>query len=76
MGKQSRRSLKFSASACFFLLAFDVPPSSEHLEGQAISNQSAGDAKLPAYDVVSVKVNKTGSGNWSINSGDGRYSAS
>lgn len=73
MDKQSRRSLKFSASACFFLLASIFPVAS--VPGQAIADQSAG-AKIPAYDVVSVKVNKSGSGNWDIDSNLGRYSAS
>jgi len=36
----------------------------------------AADAKLPAYDVVSIKPNKTGSGRTSIDTGDGNFTAS
>lgn len=32
-------------------------------------------AQPPAYDIVSIKPNKTGSGSWGIHSGDGRFSA-
>lgn len=82
MGKQPRRSLKFSANACFFLLASILPvlilPVSilpvASASGQTTANQTA-DAKLPAYDVVSVKVDKSGSGHWDLDSRDGRYSA-
>ena len=52
------------------------------LVGQSNASQSAPmaqaentDAKLPAYDVVSIKPNKSGSGGWGINSNDGDYAA-
>ncbi len=43
--------------------------------GSASPAESAS-AKLPVYDVVSIKVNKSGSGSVNVNSDDNRYSAS
>lgn len=36
---------------------------------------SVADARLPVYDVVSIKPNKSASGSWSIDSNEYRYSA-
>jgi uncharacterized protein (TIGR03435 family) len=35
----------------------------------------AATVALPAYDVVSIKVNKSGSGSWGIDSGEGHFTA-
>jgi uncharacterized protein (TIGR03435 family) len=43
--------------------------------GSASPAESAS-AKLPAYDVVSIKLNKSGSGSVNVHSDDNRYSAS
>jgi len=47
-----------------------------HLNTAAISAQTAATVKLPAYDVVSIKPNKTGSGSIDISINDGNYEAS
>ncbi len=45
-------------------------------QGGSAAPADSGTVKLPAYDVVSIKVNKSGSGSVNINSNDNRYSAS
>jgi uncharacterized protein (TIGR03435 family) len=50
-----------------------VPPS---LAAQAVPASPAASTALPVYDIVSIKPNKTGSGNVSVDSGDGNYIAS
>jgi len=46
------------------------------LNGPALAAQTATTVNLPAYDVVSIKPNKTGSGSISISIDDGNYEAS
>jgi uncharacterized protein (TIGR03435 family) len=58
-----------SLPVLFLLLAAQFKP-------PAISAQTAATVKLPAYDVVSIKPNKTGSGSVSISINDGNYDAS
>ncbi len=70
--EQLARSLGFAGRACFAVLAsaLAVPGAC----GQATASQTA-EAKLPAYDVVSVKVNKSGSGNVDTTTKLATYSA-
>jgi uncharacterized protein (TIGR03435 family) len=46
------------------------------LKAQAVAAPAAASVTLPVYDIVSIKPNKTGSGNVSVDSGDGNYRAS
>ena len=68
MRKHRPHGLHRSTRAGLVLLAVIVA-------GVPIASGQA-DATLPAYDVVSVKVNKSDSGNMSINSNTSHYSAS
>jgi uncharacterized protein (TIGR03435 family) len=51
-----------------------VPPLAAQVAAPKAS--VTADAKLPVYDVVSIKPNKTGSGRISIDDGDGHFTAS
>jgi hypothetical protein len=44
--------------------------------GGSTAAADSGDIKLPVYDVVSIKLNKSGSGSVNVHSDDNRYSAS
>jgi uncharacterized protein (TIGR03435 family) len=59
----------FTAAACIALAA-------RNLHAQATPTLPAATTPLPTYDIVSIKPNKTGSGNVSVDSGDGNYTAS
>src|ERR1700722_6135174 len=41
----------------------------------SVAPADSSTVKLPVYDVVSIKLNKSGSGSVNINSNDNRYSA-
>jgi len=45
-------------------------------QGGSAASAEGATVKLPAYDVVSIKLNKSGSGSVNINSDDNRYAAS
>jgi uncharacterized protein (TIGR03435 family) len=68
---------KLRSGTKLLLLAIAVSVAVPNALGQAqaapIGNTAA---RLPAYDVVSIKPNKSGSGSWGIDSQDGIYSAS
>jgi uncharacterized protein (TIGR03435 family) len=59
------------ATACSALLGSQLVA-----QAPAAKTPIASDAKLPAYDVVSIKPNKSGSGRISIDDGDGHFNAS
>jgi uncharacterized protein (TIGR03435 family) len=47
-----------------------------HAQAAPISTPAAAATPLPVYDIVSIKPNKTGSGNVSVHSDDGNFEAS
>jgi uncharacterized protein (TIGR03435 family) len=69
-------------AVCLALLSVLLMIPISRLFGQAISNQSGTpprpvgtEATAPAYDIVSIKPNKSDSGNISVNTNDDSYSA-
>lgn len=59
----------------FLLLAFALSVALPAALGQSGSSPSATDTKLPAYDVVSIRPNKSGSGSLDVDSNVDTYRA-
>ena len=57
-------------------IAFGIPGAAGQApQGRSGSPSESVSAKLPTYDVVSIKLNKSGSGSTDIDTNDNRYSA-
>ena len=68
-----RQPCRVLVVACAAML---VTISALHAQSAASPQAQAAVAKVPAYDVVSIKPNKTGSGRVSISVDDGKFNAS
>ncbi len=72
--EQLARNLGFAGRARFVVLALGLAV--QCASGQAITSENAPtEAKLPAYDIVSIKANESGSGNVDTTTKSASYSA-